>query len=724
MEDIRTASKLISTSDFMANIDLKDAYFFIPIHSSCKKYLRYKFEGQTYEFQCLPFGLCSAPFVFTKLMKPVTTFLRNRGHLLIIYLDDLLCINGSYLGCAQKVEEVLSFLESLGFVINYDKSDIFPSQQKTFLGFEIDSAEMALKLPLSKRQKISVLLDNISKKQKIPIRDFAKFLGVLTSACPAVDYGWVYTKQFERQKLLALQKSNDDSSFQPHECAHCMLPGPVVVGGYDSTMELSPDLKHDFIWWKNNIMNTIKPFRSGQFALEIFSDASLTGWGIFCKGETSNGFWSLSESQNHINYLELRAAFLGLQCFAQDLSNKEILLRIDNTTAISYINRMGGVQYEHLNAITREIWQWCEDRQILYADRESRCTNIDTEWELSSVAFHEITKAFGSPDIDLFASRLNAKCSKYISWKRDPNAFNIDAFTVDWKDYFFYCFPPFSLILKSLRKIIEDEASGFLSEQFKSGAGYSTLNTLRSALSLLLGKEFASDPNLSRLLKGVFKSRPSFPKYQSTWDTNLVLDFISNWYPNEGLSLLKLTQKLVALLMLSTGQRVQTLSLIRLSNIRVNDSNIDIIINDLIKTSAPGRPQPHLKIPFFKSKVEICPAKTMVSYMEITSCLRVGVNTERLILTTKKPHHNASTSTIGRWIKQILQESGIDTSVYSAHSVRHAATSAADRRGVSIELIKKAAGWSGNSLVFSKFYNRPVAPDCDNDFANAVLDSD
>lgn len=453
MEDIRTASKLISTSDFMANIDLKDAYFFIPIHSSCKKYLRFKFEGQTYEFQCLPFGLCSAPFVFTKLMKPVTTFLRNRGHLLVIYLDDLLCINGSYLGCAQKVEEVLSFLESLGFVINYDKSDIFPSQQKTFLGFEIDSAEMALKLPLSKRQKISVLLDNISKKQKIPIRDFAKFLGVLTSACPAVDYGWVYTKQFERQKLLALQKSNDD---------------------YDSTMELSPDLKHDFIWWKNNIMNTIKPFRSGQFALEIFSDASLTGWGIFCKGETSNGFWSLSESQNHINYLELRAAFIGLQCFAQDLSNKEILLRIDNTTAISYINRMGGVQYEHLNAITREIWQWCEDRQIFVfasyikskdnvdADRESRCTNIDTEWELSSVAFHEITKAFGSPDIDLFASRLNAKCSKYISWKRDPNAFNIDAFTVDWKDYFFYCFPPFSLILKSLRKIIEDEASGII----------------------------------------------------------------------------------------------------------------------------------------------------------------------------------------------------------------------------------------------------------------------
>lgn len=267
-------------------------------------------------------------------------------------------------------------------------------------------------------------------------------------------------------------------------------------------------------------------------------------------------------------------------------------------------------------------------------------------------------------------------------------------------------------------------ALSFLSNEFKSGASYSTINTLRSALSLLLGKQFSSDTNVSRFLKGVFKARPSFPKYQNTWDTNVVLDFISNWYPNEVLPLVKLTKKLVALLMLSTGQRVQTLSLIKLSNIRVNDSNIDITIDELIKTSAPGRPQPHLKIPFFNDKIQICPSKTIISYLEATKSLREGVDTEKLILTTKKPYHNASASTIGRWIKQVLHESGIDTSIFSAHSVRHAATSAADRKGVSIELIKKAAGWSGNSLVFSKFYNRPVATNSDNEFANAVFDSD
>lgn len=312
---------------------------------------------------------------------------------------------------------------------------------------------MALKLPAVKRQKIADLVNDVSQRRSIRIRDFAKFLGVLTSICPAVDYGWVYTKYFERATFLALQSSNED---------------------YDAVMRLNSDLQPSFTWWKDNILTTIKPLRSYQYSLEIFSDASLTGWGIFCNEENSNGFWSPSETENHINLLELKAAFIGLKCFAKDLTNSEILLRIDNTTAISYINRMGGVQYKHLNKITQEIWQWCEERSLFIfasyikskdnvdADRGSRCSNVDTEWSLSDKAFNEIVNRIGFPEIDLFASRLNAKCPKYVSWKRDPDAFNIDAFTLNWSSYFFYCFPPFSLILKCLRKIIDDQASGIV----------------------------------------------------------------------------------------------------------------------------------------------------------------------------------------------------------------------------------------------------------------------
>lgn len=66
------------------------------------------------------------------------------------------------------------------------------------------------------------------------------------------------------------------------------------------------------------------------------------------------------------------------------------------------------------------------------------------------------------PDIDLFASRINTKCERYASWKKDPGSEKIDAFTIKWNAFFFYAFPPFSIILKCLQKIKKDQARGIM----------------------------------------------------------------------------------------------------------------------------------------------------------------------------------------------------------------------------------------------------------------------
>ena len=128
---------------------------------------------------------------------------------------------------------------------------------------------------------------------------------------------------------------------------------------YDSVMSLNPYIK-DFDWWKSQIMmgkNSMEPL---EFILEIFSDASLTGWWIFCNNEKTNGYWDENERKENINILELKAAFFGLKWYEKEAENYNILKLIDNMTVISYINRMGGIQYKHLNDIAREIWQWCE----------------------------------------------------------------------------------------------------------------------------------------------------------------------------------------------------------------------------------------------------------------------------------------------------------------------------------------------------------------------------
>lgn len=96
------------------------------------------------------------------------------------------------------------------------------------------------------------------------------------------------------------------------------------------------------------------------------------------------------------------------------------------------------------------------------ADEGSRVRNMDTEWQLADYAFNKITKKFGLPSIDLFASRINTKCEKYCSWERDPDAFAINAMTIDWRNEFWFAFPPFSLITKIIKKIRDEGSRGIL----------------------------------------------------------------------------------------------------------------------------------------------------------------------------------------------------------------------------------------------------------------------
>lgn len=458
MEDHRTAARLIPKGGYLATVDLKEAYLLIPVVEEHRKYLRFVFgcnevNNITYQFNALPYGLSVAPWVFTKIMKEVVNYLRSNGHKSVIYLDDILCIGDTYSECYRNVRETLSLLECLGFIVNYKKSVLEPQQSCKFLGFIMNSADLSLSLPSEKRVNVLHLVKKYSKLPKCTIREFSQLIGVLISACPAIRYGWLYTKYLERQKFLALQKYQS----------------------YESKIKLDNSILPDLRWWETNITTANNFMRTDQnYAMEIFTDASRSGWGAYCNGSGVNGNWKDDEMSFHINYLELLAIFMGLKCFVKDMSECSILLRVDNTTALSYINRMGGIQFPHLNNLTREIWQWCEQRNIFLfasyintrdnveADAESRKINVDTEWELSDKAFRIIVEKLGQPDIDLFATRTNAKCPIYISWKPDPDALTVDAFTVNWHTYFFYAFPPFALILKCLRKILDNRATGVL----------------------------------------------------------------------------------------------------------------------------------------------------------------------------------------------------------------------------------------------------------------------
>lgn len=245
----------------------------------------------------------------------------------------------------------------------------------------------------------------------------------------------------------------------------------------------------------------------------------------------------------------------------------------------------------------------------------------------------------------------------------------------------------------------------FLTEKYNNNAGYSTLNTDRSALSLLMSTKIGNDENISRFLKGVYRLRPPLARYTETWKPSIVLNFLSSWPDNNELSLEKLTKKLAILIALASGQRVQTLSKINLTNVHITNSKVIINITDIIKTSVTTKVQPSIHLPFF-TDTKVCPCNALQTYIEKTSDIRN--NETYLWLTIKKPHKRANSQTLSRWMKEIMQESGIDITKYSAHSTRHSATSTASKAGVHIDVIRKAAGWSDKSTVFAKHYNLPL----------------
>ena len=255
----------------------------------------------------------------------------------------------------------------------------------------------------------------------------------------------------------------------------------------------------------------------------------------------------------------------------------------------------------------------------------------------------------------------------------------------------------------------------FLTDLFQGGASYGTLNNARSAISLISQTDITSNKLISRFFKGVFRMRPTQPRCQFTWDVQKVISLLESWWPLDRIPLEQLTWRLAMLLALASGQRVQTLAAISLTNLRWQEGRgCQIIFTELLKTR-PGVAPLVLWFPDFPDQPRVCVPTTIRRYLRETQGLRRGNN--QLLLCTRKPFGPASRDTIARWLRTTLTKAGI-SSDYAGHSVRHAATSAAARRGVDWNSIRKVASWSAQSRVFASHYNRPLESQS---FAASVL---
>ena len=174
-ETFKTVLELVQEKDYFTNIDMQDAYFSVSVEQFFCRYLKIIWNGNLYAFVCVPFGLSSAPRLFTKLLKPIFAWFRQQAIRCSYYIDDSLYMDGKKDVCSKNTSMIVQTLESLGFTINEKKSVLIPTQKIVFFGFFIDSLKCMVFLTEEQIVKIFSLARYLLGKEII----FCQTIGII-----------------------------------------------------------------------------------------------------------------------------------------------------------------------------------------------------------------------------------------------------------------------------------------------------------------------------------------------------------------------------------------------------------------------------------------------------------------------------------------------------------------------------------------------------------------
>ena len=224
METPETIRTSLQQEEWVTSLDFSDAYFHIPIHFTSRKFLRFHFQNQSYQFRALPFGLSTAPMEFTGVVKEVKLMAQSQGIRIYQYLDDWLIRAPTKESCHQGTQSLLALCQELGWMVNMQKSELEPQQVFDFVGYQYDLLNGVVR-PTQNRwealqQKITVLLQT----RYCRVRTFMSLIGLLTATEKQVPLGRLHMRVAPQEALESPRisgKGDPNSEVSP--------PVPAVV---------------------------------------------------------------------------------------------------------------------------------------------------------------------------------------------------------------------------------------------------------------------------------------------------------------------------------------------------------------------------------------------------------------------------------------------------------------------------------------------------------------
>ncbi len=447
LENLQQASSQSQQGDWMFSIDLAQAYWQVDMDPAAYEYLGFEWQGNFYVFKVLPFGLSTAPWAFTKVMKEVVCFLRARGISLIAYLDDFLFFLRPIQQSATFIQNlVLHTFSAAGFLINAAKSNLKFVTRLAHLGFTLDTVAGVFEATPSRWATLQQLVQDALRTSFTTAKTMAMISGHIVSLQLALG---PTARMFTREMYRII----NNRQF------------------WNSKVAMSLQLRCELCFWQGKQCNTytMSIWRAATIKqVQLNTDASGTAWGAVLGKLTAHSYFTIEQRKTSSTSRELLAVQGAMRAFVTQLSGQSVQLLTDNQNVASILGV--GSKRADLHSIALSVfWLALEHNILLSAAWIPRGENqqadamskwIDREdWKLNPRFFFPLDRMWGPHSIDRFASHLNHQVPTFNSMHWCPGTHGVDCFAQsDWATHNNWCNPPFSMI-GALLEILRAQAA-------------------------------------------------------------------------------------------------------------------------------------------------------------------------------------------------------------------------------------------------------------------------
>ena len=454
-EDLRVAMLLLEKGDYMFTFDLKSGYHHVDICTAQYKYLGFSWERcdvkHYYVFTVLPFGLATACYIFTKLLRPLVKWWRSRGLKIVVYLDDGIGAATGRANADIASHLVKETLERAGFVIHGEKSQWTPSSMARWLGFMLDLEKGCVMVLPEKIATLKHSMASVAAAGQVQARHLASITGTLLS----MSLGIGPVSRLMTRAMYALIESRVSWCEQ---------------------LSLTREVRCELEFWMSGLekFKSQPIWHSPSAVRVVYSDASDRGYGGYIVEHgpyVAQGQWTPEQARRSSTWRELKAVVMVLDSLGHRLTNSRVRWFTDNQNVARILevgSRKFDLQCEVVNVFNLMLKyqihiepSWIPREQNEYADYLSRIVDYD-DWQLNPIIFSALDSMFGPHTVDRFANSHNTHLLRFNSRFWNPGSEAVDAFTVDWAGENNWLCPPIGLIPRVLRHMQCCKAEGTL----------------------------------------------------------------------------------------------------------------------------------------------------------------------------------------------------------------------------------------------------------------------